>query len=67
MRTNIVIDDTLMQNAMEASGLKTKKEVVEKALIEFVERRTRKDLKELHGKIQFADDYDYKAIREGRQ
>ncbi|MDD2373452.1 MAG: type II toxin-antitoxin system VapB family antitoxin, partial [Syntrophomonadaceae bacterium] len=52
MRTNIVIDDTLMQKAMEVSGLKTKKEVVEKAIMEFVERRTRKDLKELRGKIQ---------------
>lgn len=67
MRTNIIIDDTLMQRAMEVSGLKTKREVVEKAIIEFVERRTRKDLKELRGKIQFADDYDYRAMREGRK
>lgn len=66
MRTNIVIDDALMQRAMEASGFKTKKEVVEKALMEFVERRSRKDLKELRGKIQFSDDYDYKAMREGQ-
>jgi Uncharacterized protein conserved in bacteria (DUF2191). len=56
-----------MKAAMEASGLKTKKEVVEKALIEFVERHTRKNLKDLMGKIQFADGYDYKALREGRK
>lgn len=67
MRTNIVLDDNLMKAAMEASGLKTKKEVVEKALIEFVERHTRKNLKDLMGKIQFADGYDYKALREGRK
>lgn len=67
MRTNIVIDDTLMQKAMEVSGLKTKKEVVEKAITEYVERRTRKDLKELRGKIRFADNYDYRAMREGRE
>lgn len=67
MRTNIVIDDTLMQKAMKVSGLKTKREVVEKAIIEFVANRTRKDLKELRGKIQFADDYDYRAMRERRQ
>lgn len=66
VRTNIVIDDALMHRAMEASGFKTKKEVVEKALMEFVERRSRKDLKELRGKIQFSDDYDYKAMREGQ-
>lgn len=67
MRTNIVIDDTLMRRAMEVSGLKTKKEVVEKAIIEFVEHRTRKDLKELRGKMQFADDYNYRSMREGRE
>lgn len=67
MRTNIVIDDTLMKKALEVSGLKTKKEVVEKAITEFVERRTRKDLKELRGKIQFADNYDYRTMREGRK
>lgn len=66
MRTNIVIDDELMQEAMRVSGLTTKKDVVDKALIEFVERRTRKDLTEIRGKIQFADDYDYKAMRKGR-
>ena len=66
MRTNIVIDDELMQEAMRVSGLTTKKDVVDKALIEFVERRTRKDLAEIRGKIKFADDYDYKAMRKGR-
>jgi Arc/MetJ family transcription regulator len=67
MRTNIVIDDNLMQKAMKISGLKTKREVVEKAITEFVTNRTRKDLKELRGKIQFADDYDYRAMRGRRQ
>ena len=66
MRTNIEIDDSLMQKAMDISGLKTKKEVVERAMIEFVANRSRKDLKDLRGKIQFADDYDYKAMRGGR-
>jgi Arc/MetJ family transcription regulator len=66
MRTNIVIDDKLMEEAMRVSGLSTKKEVVDRALSEFVERHTRKDLRELMGKIQFADNYDYKAMRKGR-
>ncbi len=66
MRTNIVIDNKLMQEAMRVSGLTTKKDVVDRALLEFVERRTRKDLAEIRGKIQFADGYDYKAMREGR-
>jgi Arc/MetJ family transcription regulator len=66
LRTNIVIDDNLMEQAMRVSGLSTKKEVVDRALSEFVQRHTRKDLLELRGKIQFADNYDYKAMRKGR-
>ncbi len=66
VRTNIVIDDKLMEQAMRLSGLSTKKEVVERALREFVERHSRKDLLELRGKILFDINYDYKAKRERR-
>jgi Arc/MetJ family transcription regulator len=65
MRTNIIIDDALMEKAFDVSGLKTKKEIVEQAMREFVERRVRKDLSDLKGKINFADGYDYKALRNG--
>ncbi|MCL2081153.1 MAG: type II toxin-antitoxin system VapB family antitoxin [Oscillospiraceae bacterium] len=64
MRTNIVIDDGIMQKAMYLSGLQTKKEVVERALSEFVANHSRKNLMDLKGKIKFADGYDYKAMRE---
>jgi Arc/MetJ family transcription regulator len=37
MRTNIDIDDKLMAEAMKASGLKTKKAVVELAMRQFVD------------------------------
>jgi Arc/MetJ family transcription regulator len=67
VRTNIMIDDTVMQKAMMISGLKTKKEVVERALNEFVSFHSRKDLSELKGTIRFADGYDYKSLREGRR
>jgi Arc/MetJ family transcription regulator len=63
MRTNIDIDDTIMQRAMELSRLKTKKEVVDKALQEFVQNRSRLDLRDLFGKIEFAEGYDYKKAR----
>lgn len=66
MRTNIVIDDDLMDKAITVSGLKSKKEVVNVALEEFIQRHSQKNLLDLAGKIQFADDYDYKAMREGR-
>ena len=66
MRTSLILDDELMQKAITISGLKTEKEVVEIALREFVITHSRKDLIELRGKIDFADDYDYKSLREGR-
>jgi len=50
MRTNIDIDDELLEQAMKASGLKTKKAVVEYALEQFVrEKRARKALEDLRG------------------
>ncbi len=66
MHTNINIDDDLMREAMALSGIKTKKGIVEQAIREFVQRRTRKDLSDLRGQILFADGYDYKALREDR-
>jgi len=66
MRTNIVIEDDLMNTAIILSGLKTKKEVVAKALQEFVAAYSRKNLLDLKGQINFSDGYDYKSLREGR-
>ncbi|MCL1816580.1 MAG: type II toxin-antitoxin system VapB family antitoxin [Clostridiales bacterium] len=66
MRTNIVIDDELMRQATIISGLKTKKDVVEKALREFVIANSVRNLTDLRGKIEFSSDYDYKSLREGR-
>ena len=49
MRTNIVIDDALMKEAMERSGLKTKREVVEEALRTFVRLKRQADILDLWG------------------
>jgi Arc/MetJ family transcription regulator len=66
MRTNIVLDDALVREALRLSGIKTKKSVVDRALREFVENRKRHNLMDLAGKIKFAKDYDYKALRVGK-
>jgi Arc/MetJ family transcription regulator len=63
MRTNIVIDDRLMEEALKLSRYKTKKELVHKALEEFIQNRKRRDLRELKGKVNFDEDYDYKELR----
>ena len=66
MRTNIEIDDILVKQAMELAGQPTKRAVVNQALEEFVANHSRKDLRDLFGKVDFVSSYDYKALREGR-
>ena len=51
MRTNIVIDDKLMSDALEATGLKTKKEAVEQGLKLLVKRNKQQAIRELKGKL----------------
>lgn len=63
MRTNIVIDDKLVEEALALSKLKTKRDVVHKALEEYVRSLKRKDLRDLKGKVRFAEGYDYKKLR----
>jgi Arc/MetJ family transcription regulator len=63
MRTNIVIDERLMGEAMKLARLKTKREVVHKALEAYVTNLKKRDLRDLKGKIRLADGYDYKAAR----
>ena len=65
MRTNIVIDDELMENARKATGLKTKKEVVDAGLKLLIQEKSKIDLRTLRGKFEFAEDYDYKEFRKG--
>ena len=64
MRTNIVLDERLMEEAFKVSQAKTKKELVHQALKEFIENRKRLNLLELFGKIKFKDSFDYKKMRE---
>jgi len=66
MRTNILLDDDLVAEAMEVSGARTKKEVVHVALEELVKSRKKKNLVGLAGRIRFRDDYNHKALRKLR-
>jgi len=63
MRTNIVIDDRLVEEAMALSKLKTKRDVVHRALEAYVRALKKKDLRELRGTIRLAEGYDYKRLR----
>jgi len=64
MRANIVIDEQLMQEALQYSNLKTKKDIINLALKEFVENAKKLSLLDLKGKISFEENYDYKNLRE---
>ena len=51
MRTNIVIDDKLMQDALESTGVKTKREAVELGLRTLVQLGRQQQMRKLRGKI----------------
>ncbi len=58
VRTNIDIDDDLMRKALAATGLRTKKAVVEEALKLLVRLKGQERLKDLGGKVQWEGDLD---------
>lgn len=58
MRTNIVIDDKLMADAIKATGAKTKREVVELGLAALVKLEKQERLRQFRGKLRWRDDLD---------
>jgi Arc/MetJ family transcription regulator len=63
MRTNIVIDNRLMRQAMKATGLSTKKAVVEEGLRMLVKVKGQEGIRRLRGKVDWEGDLN--AMREG--
>jgi hypothetical protein len=63
MATNLAINDQLLNNALEIGGFRSKKDTVNAALEEFIQRRKAEDVINLFGKIDFDDSYDYKKMR----
>lgn len=66
MRTNIVLDDELVEEAARLTGIETKRELVHEALRTLIATKRRRSLLELRGKVRFADGYDHRRLREGR-
>jgi Arc/MetJ family transcription regulator len=64
MRTNIDIDDELIEEAQRLSGLRTKKAVVDKALETFIRCARERAALGMFGKLQWEG--DLAASREGR-
>ncbi len=66
MRTNIVLDDALVAEALKLTGARTKSEVVHMALEELVRTSKKKNLADLTGKIEFSAPFDHKPMRKLR-
>ena len=58
MRTNIVIDDKLMQDTLRATGLRTKREAVELGLRTLLRLRQQERIKRFRGKLHWQGDLD---------
>ncbi len=63
MPTNLAIDQELLRKALEVSGLKTKKDTVNLALKELINRHRQLEILSLFGKMGPDPGYDYKKGR----
>jgi Arc/MetJ family transcription regulator len=61
--TNLGIDEKLLEQAVRAGGHRTKRETVNEALREYVQRRSRRGFARLFGTVEFRPDWDYKKAR----
>ena len=64
MQITLNHDESLLKEAFQLTNLTTQEELMNLALQEFVRSRRKKNLLDLAGQIQFAPDFDYKALRE---
>jgi len=66
MATNVEIDPELIQDALALGGKRTKREVIEEALREYVLRRKQQGVLKLFGTVEYDSRYDYKRQRARR-
>jgi len=64
MRTNIVLDEKLIEKGKKYTGINTKKELVDFALRELIKRKKRKGILQLKGKLRWEG--DLKEMRRSR-
>jgi len=64
-RTNIVIDEELLEAGLKATGLKTRKALVDFALRDLLRRENQRKILELRGKIRWEG--DLASMRRGRE
>jgi Arc/MetJ family transcription regulator len=67
MLTNFAIDDRLLEEAQKIGNHRTKKETVNAALSEYVQRQKQRGILNLFGKIEYDEDYDHKRARRSKR
>ena len=58
MRTNIVLDEALIEQARKLTGIKTKKELIHEALRTLIRLRQQSEVRNLRGKLHWEGDLD---------
>jgi Arc/MetJ family transcription regulator len=64
MQITLNLDQSLLNEALQITKISNQEELISLALQEFVRSRRQKNLLDLAGQIQFAPDFDYKALRD---
>ncbi len=54
MRTNVVVNDDLMETALKISGFRTKREAIEEGLKLLVQVKRQKEIKRFRGKLKWS-------------
>ncbi len=65
MRTNIILDEDLINRARQLTGIKTKKQVIQEALRLLIQLREQESVRALRGKLYW--DGNLEEMRQGRQ
>ncbi|HLP18210.1 MAG TPA: type II toxin-antitoxin system VapB family antitoxin [Bacteroidota bacterium] len=63
MATNLNIDIALLEEAYKVGRFKTKRETVNTALKEFIQRKKQKNILKFFNSIEFEESFDYKSAR----
>ena len=62
MRTNIVLDDKLVERAQKLTGIKTKREVVQEALRTLILLREQGSIRTVRGKLKWEGDLNEQRV-----
>ena len=58
MRTNIVLDEALVEKAQELTGIKTKRAIVDEALRMLIRLHEQAEVRQLRGQLRWEGDID---------